>query len=170
MNLPGPVPVPVVFDVNILVLAVAAGESPFRSWPSPPPTSENPSADCLGVINDAAEFALWPSPHILTNTGRVLSMVLKTPDDEVDAYLQVLAEMADASGGGIADPPQTVGDCRDWEHNRILDLAAAVGAFLIVSADTDLTSLSPWRGRPIIEPSQFVSLVDGARRARRRRH
>ena len=170
MNLPGPVPVPVVFDVNILVLAVAAGESPFRSWPSPPPTSENPSADCLGVINDAAEFALWLSPHILTNTGRVLSMVLKTPDDEVDAYLQVLAEMADASGGGIADPPQTVGDCRDWEDNRILDLAAAVGAFLIVSADTDRTSMSPWRGRPIIEPSQFVSLVDGARRPRRRRH
>jgi hypothetical protein len=64
LNLPGPVPVPVVFGVNVLVLAVAAGESPFRSWPSPPPTSENPSAECLGVINDAAEFALWLSPHV----------------------------------------------------------------------------------------------------------
>jgi predicted nucleic acid-binding protein len=160
--------VPVVFDVNILVLAVAAGESPFRSWPSPPPVSGNTSADCLGVINDAAEFALWLSPHILVNTGRALATVLKTPVEEVDEYLQVLAEMAEASGGGITDPPQTVGDCPDWEDNRILDLAAAVGAFLIVSADTDLTSMSPWRGRPIIEPSQFTSLVDGARRTRRR--
>jgi predicted nucleic acid-binding protein len=95
--------------------------------------------------------------------------VLKTPDEEVDEYLQVLAEMADASGGGITDPPQTVGDCPDWEDNRILDLAAAVGAFVIVSADVDLTSMSPWRGRPIIEPSQFASLVDASRRARRRR-
>jgi len=72
--------------------------------------------------------------------------------------------------GGITDPPQTVGDCPDWEDHRILDLAVAVSAFLIVSADADLTSMSPWRGRPIIEPAQFVSLVDGARRARRRQH
>jgi predicted nucleic acid-binding protein len=166
--LPGPVPVPVVFDVNVLVLAVAAGESAFRSWPSPPPASGNPSADCLGVINDAAEFALWLSPHILANAGRVLAAVLKTPDDEVDQYLQVLAEMSDASGGGITDPRQTVGDCPDWEDNRILDLAAAVGAFLIVSADADLTSMSPWRGRSVIEPQQFASLVDASRRTRRR--
>jgi predicted nucleic acid-binding protein len=109
------------------------------------------------------------SPHSLANTARVLATVLKTPDDEVDEYLQVLADMAEASGGGIADPPETVGDCPDWEDNRILDLAAAVGAFLIVSADADLASMSPWRGRPIIEPPQFASLVDAARRARRRR-
>jgi len=56
LSVPGPVPVPVVFEVNVLVLAIAAGESPFRSWPSPPPTSGSPSANCLGVINDAAEF------------------------------------------------------------------------------------------------------------------
>jgi predicted nucleic acid-binding protein len=169
LTLPGPIPVPVVFDVNVLVLAISAGESPFRSWPSPPPISGNPSADCLGVINDAAEFALWLSPHILANTGRVLATVLKTPDEEVDEYLEVLAEMARASGGGIINPPQAVGDCPDWEDNRILDLAAAVGAFLIVSADADLTSMSPWRGRPIIEPPQFASLVDASRRARRRK-
>jgi hypothetical protein len=30
LSVPGPVEVPVVFDVNVLVLAVAAGESPFR--------------------------------------------------------------------------------------------------------------------------------------------
>jgi len=169
VSLPGPEAMAVVFDVNVLVLAVSTGESPFRSWPSPPPTSGNPSSDCLGVVNDAAEFGLWLSPHILANTGRVLAELLKTPNDEVDAYLQVLTEIAEASGGGDTDPPQTVGDCPDWEDNRILDLAAAVGAFLIVSADTDLTSMSPWRGRPIVEPAQFASLVGASRRARRRR-
>jgi hypothetical protein len=115
LTLPGPVPVPVVSGVNVLVLAVAAGESPFRSWPSPAPASGNPRADCVGVINDAAEFARWLSPHILANAGRVLAMVLKAPDAEVDEYLQVLAEMAEASGGGITDPPQTVGDRPGWE-------------------------------------------------------
>ena len=159
---------PVVFDVSVLVLAVAVGESPFRSWPSPPPTSGNPSADCVGVINDAAEFALWLSPHILVNTGRVLATVLKTPAEEVDEYLQVLAEMAEASGGGINNPPQTVSDCPDWEDNRILDLVAAVGAFIVVSADVDLTSMSPWRGTPIIEPRAFAAKVDATRRHARR--
>jgi hypothetical protein len=31
----------------------------------------------------------------------VLATVLRTPDDEVDEYLRALAEMAEASGGGI---------------------------------------------------------------------
>jgi hypothetical protein len=31
--------------------------------------------------------------------------------------------MAEAADGGIMDPPQAVGDCPDWEDNRILDLA-----------------------------------------------
>ena len=169
MSLPGPVPTPVVFDVNVLVRAIAVGESPFRSWPSPPPTSANASADCLGVINDAAEFALWLSPHILYNTGRVLAEVLKMPEDEIDEYLSILVEMAEASGGGVLDPPQKVADCQDWEDNLVLDLALAIGAFIVVSADADLTSMSPWRGRPLIEPSQFASLVDASRRSRRRK-
>ena len=70
MTLPGPVATPVVFDVNVLVQAIASGNSPYLSWPSPPPTSGNPFADSLGIINDAAEFALWLSPHILDNTIR----------------------------------------------------------------------------------------------------
>jgi len=49
-------PVPVVYDVNVLVGAAAGGNSPFRSWPSPPPTSGNPFADCLGIVVDAEEL------------------------------------------------------------------------------------------------------------------
>ena len=99
----------------------------------------------------------------------MLGEVIGTPKDVVDEYLTVLAEIAEASGGGLIDPPQAVGDCPDWEDNRILDLALAAGAFIIVSADADLTTMSPWRGRPVIEPEQFASLVDASRRARRRR-
>ena len=43
----------------------------------------------------------------------------------------------------MTDPPQTAGHCPGWKDNRILDLAAAMGAFLIASADADLTSMSP---------------------------
>ena len=68
-----PVPAAVVYDVNVLVTAAASGNSPFRSWPSPPPVSGNASADCLGVIVDAAEFALWLSPHIIIDIDGILA-------------------------------------------------------------------------------------------------
>ena len=101
-----------------------------------------------GAAHQSATRAISNSRARLDTGSRVLATVLKTPDEEVDGYLRVLAEMAETSGGGITDPPQTVGDCPDWEDNRILDLAAAVGAFLIVSADTDLTSMSPGEAAP----------------------
>jgi predicted nucleic acid-binding protein len=168
VTLPGPVATPVVFDVNVLVQAIASGNSPYQSWPSPPPTSGNPFADCLGVVNDAAEFALWLSPHILDNTVRVLMMIVGTPKEEADDYREILAEMAEASGGGLLTPPRTVHDCPDHEDNLLLDLAAEVGALLIVSEDTDLTSMSPWRGVPILRAREFVGRVDAMRRHRRR--
>ena len=72
---------------------------------------------------------------------------------------------ADHSGGGIvADVTKIAHDCPDYEDNLILDLAAEVGALLIVSNDTDLLSISPWRGTPIIEPAAFAAKVDAMRR------
>jgi predicted nucleic acid-binding protein len=167
VTLPGPVATPVVFDVNVLVQAIASGNSPYLSWPSPPPTSGNPFADCLGVINDAAEFALWLSPHILDNTVRVLMTVVGTPKEEAEDYREILIEMADASGGGVLTPPRTVHDCPDHEDNLVLDLAVEIGALLIVSEDADLTSMSPWRGVPVVRTRQFVGRVDAMRRHRR---
>jgi predicted nucleic acid-binding protein len=168
VTLPGPVPTPVVFDVNVLVQAVASGNSPYLSWPSPPPTSGNPFADCLGIGNDAAEFGLWLSPHILENTVRVLSTVVGTPKEEAADYSDILIELADASGGGVLIPPRTVHDCPDHEDNLVLDLAAEVGALLVVSEDVDLTSMSPWRGVPVLRAREFVGRVDAMRRHRRR--
>jgi predicted nucleic acid-binding protein len=168
VTLPGPVATPVVFDVNVLVQAIASGNSPYLSWPSPPPTSGNPFADCLGIMNDAAEFALWLSPHILDNTVRVLISVVGTPKEEAADYREILVELAEAGGGGVLAPPRTVHDCRDHEDNLVLDLAAEVGALLVVSEDVDLTSMSPWRGVPILRAREFVGRVDAMRRHRRR--
>ena len=165
-----PVPAAVVYDINVLVTAAASGNSPFRSWPSPPPVSGNASADCLGIVVDAAEFALWLSPHIITNIDRILAQLFKWAQPQIDAYLRAVGMAAEHSGGGIvADVPRTVHDCPDHEDNLILDLAAEVGALLVVSNDTDLLSMSPWRGTPIIEPAAFAAKVDAMRRHARRR-
>jgi predicted nucleic acid-binding protein len=65
--------------------------------------------------------------------------------------------------------PRTVHDCPDYEDNLVLDLAVEVGAMLIVSNDTDLLSMSPWRGTPILTPTAFTAKVDAMRRHARRR-
>lgn len=173
MTNPG-APQPVVFDVNVFVDAVASGQDSFESWPSPPPTSGHFAADCVGIINDAVEFSLWLSPHILTNLERVL----EAPESEggfewaaepIEDYLAVLLEIADASGGGVVKPGDTVTDCPDYEDNRILELALAAQAVLIVSNDSDLLHMNPWRGIPVLSPRDFAGRVDAARRARRLR-
>lgn len=160
-----------VFDVNVLVGAVAGGNSPFRGWPSPPPVSDNPNADCLGVVNDAREFSLCLSEHVLVNTARVLAGPggLGWASDITEGYVGLLVEIAEASGCGVLEPEVLVADCVDPEDNKVLEPALSAGADLIVSADKHLLDLSPWRGIPILTPRDFVSRVDAMRRAARRR-
>jgi putative PIN family toxin of toxin-antitoxin system len=164
-----PSPRNAVFDINVLVGAVVAGNSPFCSWPSPPPVSDNAFADCVGIVNDAREFALWLSEHILVNVVRVLVNGLGWELERAEEYAALLVEIAGASAGGVIVPEVAVTDCRDHEDNRILECALASNADLIVSDDDDLTSMSPWRGIPIVRPREFASRVDAARRALRGR-
>lgn len=159
----------VVFDVNVLVGAAAGGNSPFMSWPSPPPVSGNSFADCMGIIVDAREFSLWLSPHLITNTSRVLSEVFGWEPQQVIRFGRAIALAAERSGGGVIEPPRTVHDCKDHEDNLVLDLAADTAAMLVVSEDADLTSMSPWRGTPILRSREFVARVDVMRRKAKRR-
>lgn len=85
-----------------------------------------------------------------------------------EEYVDLLVELAEAAGGGVVEPSTTVTDCPDHEDNRILELALASQALLIVSTDTDLLALSPWRGTPVVSPREFAGRVDVMRRGRRR--
>jgi predicted nucleic acid-binding protein len=96
----------------------------------------------LAGLDPGQEFALWLSPHILGNARRVLEDLFKWEPQQADAYVAILSEAAEHSGGGLlTDVPRTVHDCPDHEDNPVLDLAAEVGAMLIVSNDTDLLSM-----------------------------
>lgn len=52
---------PVVVDINILVGAVTGAINPFRSGPSPSPVRGSPSANVIGILNDAREFSFFLS-------------------------------------------------------------------------------------------------------------
>ncbi len=159
-----------VVDINVLVDAVTSQEpvADFESWPSPPPVRGDPAANALGVLNDAKEFALWLSPHILDGTGRVLREYYGWSLARAAQYLEVLERIASRSGGANITPQLVVTDCEDWEDNRILELAAESGAVLIVSNDDHLLGMSPWRGTAVIDPRAFVAKVDAMRRAQLR--
>lgn len=51
----------------------------------------------------------------------------------------------------------SVTDCRDPKDNKFLDLALSASARLIVSGDTDLLVLSPYRSIPILTPAEFLA-------------
>jgi hypothetical protein len=48
-------------------------------------------------------------------------------------------------------------DCRDPDDNKFLELAIDGQAAAIVTGDTDLLDLSPFRGIPILTPRDFLS-------------
>ena len=160
----------VTVDVNVLVAAVVGGNDQFQSWPSPPPIRGNHAANVVGILNDAREFGLFLTDHILANVARVLVGPPRVGYgwslDRVKDYVVLLAEIAEASGGGVIEPSVTISDCPDYEDNRILECAAASGSLLIVSDDTDLLAMSPWRGTPVVSAARFVQRTDVMRRHR----
>ncbi|GAA1113984.1 PIN domain-containing protein [Nocardiopsis metallicus] len=160
-----PTKTPIVYDVNVLVDAYLQNPDPYN-WPRLPPKTRSAAADCVGVTDQNAGFSLWLSPHILNNTRRVLIDKGRVSEHRADEYLDVLEEIAIASGGDVVEPrpvpEEKVLDCTDHEDNYILDLAHLAGAEIVVSHDADLTSMSGWRGTPILQPHVFASHVDGA--------
>jgi hypothetical protein len=154
--------VPVVVDINALVDALVTEPDP-GTWRVPPPVRGDAGAMVLAILNQGLEFGLWLSPHILGGTKRVLTESYGFTEDEADSYERFLLDVARRTGG-MTDPEEHVDDCADWEDNRILELAAAAGGFLIISSDEHLLAMSPWRGIPIVEPGAFVGRVDAMRR------
>src|SRR6266480_2246885 len=83
-----------------------------------------------------------------------------------DSMLEDVADERPNTGAGLPIRRNLSATVPTQGDNRVL--AGRGGSLHGSSAAAGLTSMSPWRGRPIIEPSQFASLVDASRRARRR--
>lgn len=106
------------------------------------------AANVIGILNDAREFSLFLSEHILANVVRVLTEPVPTgfgwAVEKAVEYVDLLLDIATASGGSLVESGETVVDCIDFEDNRVLECAAASGSVLIVSDDHHLISMSPW--------------------------
>lgn len=157
----------IVYDINVLVSAFVG---PDAEWPfiaQVPPTTSSPDADALSISFDADEFSLYSSPHIMENLARVLVDEYGVQPDRAASVVEAVLEIVETSGGAVIDPPRKAFDVADHEDNLILDLAIAAEATIVVSNDTDLTSLSPWHNRiAIMRPREFVTRVVQMRRGR----
>ncbi|MFD4422549.1 putative toxin-antitoxin system toxin component, PIN family [Agromyces sp. NPDC058484] len=153
----------IVYDVHVYVNAVVGPDSEYPRIHPVPPSSDNPSADCLSIAFDG-DYRLHVSPHILRNIRRILGDQ-KWSAAAIEDYLELITDVVAVSGGTVTDPPRVAHDSRDHEDNLILDLVVAAETDLLVTDDTDLTPLSPWRGVPIVRPHEFVQMV-----VRERRH
>jgi uncharacterized protein len=103
------------------------------------------------------------SPETLTELGRVLR--LKKFDRYIGlgsrvAFFQKLCRdsACHAVVPGVLD--EIRGACRDPKDDLFLALAITVHADFIVSSDSDLLVLHPWRGIPILTPAQFLAQSD----------
>lgn len=59
------------------------------------------------------------------------------------------------------DPTQAVTDCRDAKDNKYLELALAATAHTIITGDSDLLVLDPWRGIRILRPADYLAIATG---------
>lgn len=58
-------------------------------------------------------------------------------------------------------PTEAVTDCRDAKDDKVLELALAAGAAVIVSSDADLLVLHPWRGVRVLRPVDYLAEIAG---------
>jgi uncharacterized protein len=57
----------------------------------------------------------------------------------------------------LVNVAETVTDCRDPRDNKFLELAVSGRATHIVTGDSDLLVLHPFRGIIVVSPSAFVT-------------
>jgi putative PIN family toxin of toxin-antitoxin system len=109
------------------------------------------------ILKARRESVIALSPAVEAEIRGVLTrpkFVLHLTDED---RATILALVADAAVW--VEPKLAVTDCRDAKDNKYLELAAAVGAEVIISSDGDLLDLDPWRGIRVLLPRQFLDMA-----------
>ena len=128
----------IVLDANVVIAAFASRglcESIFEL--------------CLG----GHEIVM--SVDLLDEIARNLRLKVKLPAAMVDGIRELLQEC------GTMFLPARVSEnaCRDPDDTRILGLAVASSADLVVTGDKDLLVLKEYQGIPILSPRSFSEMI-----------
>lgn len=115
-------------------------------------------AHALVGHNTLAERTLWSLPHLPLSPAieAALAAILTRPfiaryldDTRLGTALGALRSYATWYA-----PPATITDCLSASNNRVLELAIAARADVIVSLDDELLGLHYWQGIRILRPAR----------------
>jgi uncharacterized protein len=101
-------------------------------------------------------FKIAVSTETLTELTKVLSrdyLARYRTVDERETFLVLYSELAKLIP--ITEFTEHVTDCRDAKDNKFLDLAIAANAHILVSSDSDLLVLHPYRNIDILTHPHF---------------
>ncbi len=83
---------------------------------------------------------------------------------KLDKYLSVDKRLAVMrlirTNAMIFDPSVRITECRDHKDNIVLELAITCNATCIISGDSDLKDLHPFRSIPILHGREFLALFE----------
>lgn len=164
----------VVLAADALVAATSSTSATWRTWPATPPGSFNTAADCLGIVAEPAEWALWLSDDLLLLVVQTLldqEHGYGWASPQVRRYMEALQDIADESGGGTLRRPRAIlGGGAPLPLRAPLDLAIATGAPVLVSDWPELRRRDGFEAPSgqvvrILGSHDFRTRVDAARRA-----
>lgn len=124
----------VVLDANMLVAALA---------------TRGACAELFARVLAVHEYAV--DDNLRGEVMRVLHDKFKVPEER----LVEVAALFERTAVKLEAPPLPAPACRDPDDDRILALALALPADLVITGDEDLLVLNPWRGIPIVRPRDF---------------
>ena len=130
----------VVFDTNVLVSAMLLPPSVPRQ------AFDRALREGRCLISAATATELDEVIH-LPKFDKYLS------EEERIEFLTTLVH-----GAELVNIVDTVTDCRDPRDNKFLELAVSGRATHIVTGDSDLLVLHPFRGIIVVSPSEFLAL------------
>lgn len=90
---------------------------------------------------------------------RELSAVLSDKKFEMDPSEAVTFVEFVATRARVVVPAAAVADCRDPKDNAILECALEANAACVITGDSDLLILNPWRSIKIARPAEFLKSI-----------
>lgn len=131
----------VVFDTNVLVSALLFEDSI--------------PAHALFAAIEAGKFLL--SEALVNEINEILQrkkFERYISTEQREEFLIALVQSAE-----LIEVTETIVVCRDPKDNHILELAVSGGAEIIVTGDSDLLVLNPFREIQIVTPRDFLSAL-----------
>jgi putative PIN family toxin of toxin-antitoxin system len=129
----------VVFDTNVLVSALLLEQS-------------TPARAFFAALQGGEVLLSTPLANEISNILHRKKFDRYLSEDQRETFLIALVQSSK-----LVEVTKTINACRDPRDNMLLELAVSGNADVIVSGDTDLLVLNPFKNIAILQPEAFLT-------------